>query len=143
MSPAAGEGVPDAIRTIRTVRVIRTIRTTRVLAVRGGIAVPADTVPALTRATEDLLAGLLAANHLDRADLVSLMFTMTPDLTATNPALVLHESGWDLPALCAQDATFAGAPPRTLRVLAHLSWDRPGRPVAVYLGGAAPTKPAA
>ncbi|MFD8083425.1 chorismate mutase [Kitasatospora sp. NPDC059722] len=124
----------------RTTGATRAIRT---LAVRGGIAVPADTVPALTRATEDLLAGLLAANHLDRADLVSLVFTMTPDLTATNPALVLHEAGWDLPALCAQDAAFAGAPPRTLRVLAHLSWDRPGRPVAVYLGGAAPTKPAA
>ncbi|MEU9194520.1 chorismate mutase [Streptomyces hundungensis] len=110
-------------------------------AVRGAIAVAADTAPAIARATRDLLGALLAANRLERDDLVSLMFTQTPDLTATNPALALHEAGWDLPALCAQDAAFAGAPARTLRVLAHVRWARPGRPVPVYLAGAAPTRP--
>ncbi|WMX44092.1 chorismate mutase [Streptomyces roseicoloratus] len=111
-------------------------------AVRGAIAVDADTAPAIARATHDLLTALLTANRLERDDLVSLMFTQTPDLTATNPALALHEAGWDLPALCAQDAAFAGAPARTLRVLAHLRWARPGRPVPAYLAGAAPTRPA-
>ncbi|MFD5327211.1 chorismate mutase [Streptomyces sp. NPDC127092] len=111
------------------------------VAVRGAIAVAADTAPAIARATHDLLAALLAANGLQRADLVSLVFTQTPDLTATNPALALHEAGWDVPALCAQDAAFTGAPARTLRVLAHLRWDRPGRPVPAYLAGAAPTRP--
>ncbi|WP_282693296.1 chorismate mutase [Streptomyces sp. CC208A] len=116
---------------------------TGLAAVRGAVAVDADTAPAIARATHELLAALLAANRLERADLVSLVFTQTPDLTATNPALALHEAGWDLPALCAQDAAFAGAPARTLRVLAHLRWDRPGRPVPAYLAGAAPTRPGA
>ncbi|MFG3283318.1 chorismate mutase [Streptomyces sp. NPDC048111] len=110
-------------------------------AVRGAIAVADDTAPAIARATRELLVALLAANRLERDDLVSLMFTQTPDLTATNPALALHEAGWDLPALCAQDAAFAGAPGRTLRVLAHLRWVRPGRPAPAYLAGAAPTRP--
>ncbi|MFD7981634.1 chorismate mutase [Streptomyces sp. NPDC059071] len=114
---------------------------TALVAVRGAIAVAADTAPVIARATHDLLAALLAANRLERADLVSLVFTQTPDLTATNPALALHEEGWDVPALCAQDAAFTGAPARTLRVLAHLRWDRPGRPVPAYLAGAARTRP--
>ncbi|MFD0421631.1 chorismate mutase [Streptomyces parvus] len=117
--------------------------TVALTAVRGAVAVAADTAPAIARATHDLLAALLAANRLERDDLVSLVFTQTPDLTATNPALALHEAGWDLPALCAQDAAFAGAPARTLRVLAHLRWNRPGRPAPAYLAGAAPTRPGA
>ncbi|WP_217624560.1 chorismate mutase [Streptomyces sp. TRM64462] len=143
-TPAAGPGTtPPAVAGGRTgARTPDGTSTAAGLAaVRGAIAVADDTAPAIARATHDLLAALLAANRLERADLLSLMFTQTPDLTATNPALVLHEAGWDLPALCAQDAAFDGAPARTLRVLAHLRWDRPGRPVPAYLAGAAPTRP--
>ncbi len=136
----ATDGALDATAASAAVLVEATHAVT-LAAVRGAIAVAADTAPAIARATRDLLGVLLAANRLERDDLVSLMFTQTPDLTATNPALALHEAGWDLPALCAQDATFAGAPARTLRVLAHVRWARPGRPGPVYLAGAAPTRP--
>ncbi|MBT2479790.1 chorismate mutase [Streptomyces sp. ISL-94] len=113
-----------------------------VSAVRGAIGIPVDTPQGIADATVELLDALLHANRLDRSGLISLMFNVTADLTSNNPALALHEAGWDLPALCAQDAAFAGAPPRMIRVLAHVRWTAAGRPVPVYLGGATRTRPA-
>lgn len=112
-----------------------------VSAVRGAIGVPVDTPQGIADATVELLDALLYANRLDRSRVISLMFTITPDLTSNNPALALHEAGWDLPALCAQDAAFAGAPPRMIRVLAHVRWTGAGRPEPVYLGGATRNRP--
>ncbi len=112
-------------------------------AIRGAIGVPADTPRGIADATAELLDALLRANGLDRSQVISLMFTVTADLRSNNPALVLHEAGWDLPVLCAQDAAFAGAPPRMIRVLAHVRWTAVGRPEPVYLGGATRNRPGA
>lgn len=81
-------------------------------------------------------------NGLDVRDIVSAIFTATPDLTSIFPALPARELGWDaVPLLCATEIAVAGALPRCVRMLVTV--ERPeNRPVEhVYLGGAARLRP--
>lgn len=111
-----------------------------VRAVRGAITVDEDTPRHISAATRRLVTELLDRNGLRRTDVISLFFTSSPDLVSDTPALALREEGWEVPALCAADTAWAGAPARTLRVLAHVVSYGPLAPV--YLGGSAPTRPA-
>lgn len=91
-----------------------------VRAVRGAITVEAD-VPALIReAVTELLEAVLDENDLAPADLISAVFTATPDLVSEFPAHAARLYGWtDIPLLCAQELPVAGALPRCIRVLVH------------------------
>lgn len=111
-----------------------------VRAVRGATTVAEDTPRHIAAATRGLIAELLDRNGLERTDVISLFFTCSPDITSDTPALALREEGWEVPALCAADTAWAGAPARTLRVLAHVTAYGPVAPV--YLGGSAPLRPA-
>ncbi|AQT72006.1 MULTISPECIES: chorismate mutase [Streptomyces] len=119
MSPAPG---PAAVR-----------------AVRGGITVAEDSPRQIADATRTLVGELLVRNGLERDAVISLIFTCSPDLTSDTPALALREDGWEVPALCAADTAWSGAPARTVRVLAHVTSCGPLAPV--YLGDCAPTRP--
>lgn len=111
-----------------------------VRAVRGAITVAEDTPRQIAAATRRLVGELLVRNALERDAVISLMFTCSPDLTSDTPALALREEGWEVPALCAADTAWSGAPARTVRVLAHVTSCGPLAPV--YLGDSAPTRPA-
>ncbi|MEU9161208.1 chorismate mutase [Streptomyces sp. NPDC048424] len=111
-----------------------------VRAVRGATTVAEDTPRHIAAATRALVSELLARNGVERAAVISLWFTCSPDLTSDTPALALREDGWEVPALCAADTAWAGAPARTVRVLAHVTSCGPLAPV--YLGDSAPTRPA-
>src|SRR5262249_5363752 len=82
---------------------------------------------------------LLARNQVDPADLISMIFTATPDLTAEFPAYAARQLGLsDVPLLCATEIAVPGAMPRVLRVLAHLESERARSELRHgYLGGAA------
>ncbi|MFG2486753.1 MULTISPECIES: chorismate mutase [Streptomyces] len=111
-----------------------------VRAVRGATTVAEDTPRHIAAATRGLVTELLVRNGLEREAVISLLFTCSPDLTSDTPALALREEGWEVPALCAADTAWAGAPARTVRVLAHVTSYGPLAPV--YLGDSAPTRPA-
>jgi chorismate mutase len=77
-------------------------------------------------------------NGVDPDDLVSLLFTATPDLRAEFPAAAARRIGVsDCPLLCAQEIDVAGAIPRCVRVLMHLYTTRERTALRhVYLGEA-------
>jgi chorismate mutase len=106
----------------------------RLRAIRGAITVEADTTEAIAEATCELLAGVLERNGLGTADLVSIIFTATRDLTAEFPAVAARQMGLSgVPLLCAQEIPVAGSMPRCVRVLVHC-YPPPGRRVRhVYL----------
>lgn len=107
--------------------------------VRGAIDVEEDNVESITRATQELLRGILQANpSLRPKDLASAFFTMTEDLTTTYPALAARQLGWhEVPLLCAREIAVPGALPRVIRVLLHWNTRLPQSAVRhVYLGGA-------
>ena len=66
------------------------------------------------------MAEILSANSISHDDLISILFTATPDLQSDFPAAGVRELGLtDLPLICAQELDVAGALPRTIRLLVH------------------------
>ena len=110
-----------------------------VRAVRGAIQVTEDDRDAILSGTTELINELLKRNEIDPDDLVSMIFTATPDLTAEFPAYAARQLGLtDVPLLCATEIAVPGAMPRVLRVLAHVESERSRSEIRhVYLGGAA------
>lgn len=110
-----------------------------VRAVRGAIQVDADERELVLGATTELVTAIFAANALTPEDVISMVFTATPDLTSEFPALAARELGLaDTPLLCAAEIAKPDALPRVVRILAHVETMRSKQEVRhVYLGGAA------
>jgi chorismate mutase len=110
-----------------------------VRAVRGAIQVDEDDRQQVLDATTELLQAILERNGLTQEDLISVVFTATPDLTSEFPAYAARQMGFvDVPLLCASEIDVAGAMPRVLRVLAHVETDRSRSEVThAFLRGAA------
>lgn len=111
-------------------------------ALRGGTGVREDSREAIAAATLTLVRELLARNRLAADDVECLWFTVTPDLTADIPPLVLREHRLlDVPVLCAAEPVWDGHAERTIRVMALARVD-PGREIRnVYLSGASRDRP--
>lgn len=91
-----------------------------VRAVRGAITVDADTADAIRAATTELLGEVLRRNGLVADDLISMIFTTTPDLRAEFPAVAAREIGLTgVPLLCASEIDVPGALGKCIRVLVH------------------------
>lgn len=110
----------------------------RMRAFRGATTVPEDTKEAVVSATAALLEEMLRRNALPREDLVSIIFTATPDLRSEFPAVAARSMGIsDVPLLCARELDIEGAMPRCIRVLLHAYSARPAADIRhVYLGEA-------
>ena len=93
----------------------------KVRALRGATTVEADDAAAITEATAELLSEMLARNGVEHDDLISVVFTATPDLTSGFPAAGARSLGIsDVPLLCAAEIGVPGSMPRCVRVLMHV-----------------------
>jgi len=110
-----------------------------VRAVRGAIQVDRDDRELILSGTAELITEILGRNQLGSDDVISMVFTATPDLTAEFPAYAARQLGLtDVPLLCATEIAVPGALPRVLRVLAHVESERARNEIRhVYLRGAA------
>jgi chorismate mutase len=110
-----------------------------VRAVRGATQVDRNERDDVLDATAELVSAVLERNSLSPADLISVIFTATPDLTADFPAYAARAMGiTDVPFLCATEIDVPGAMPRVVRLLAHVDTDLGRDDVRhVYLRGAA------
>ncbi len=111
-------------------------------AVRGAIQVAEDTAPAIEQAAARLVNEMLRVNGIAENHIVSILFSLTTDLTAANPATGLRRTGFaETPLFCAQEARIEGAMPRVIRAL--LTFDSLERRVLVpvYLDGAEALRP--
>ena len=106
---------------------------------RGAIQVDRDDRDEILAASTELMRAVLERNGLSPEDLVSIVFTATPDLRAEFPAYAARQMGIvDVPLLCASEIDVPGAMPRVLRLLAHVETDLARADVRhVYLRGAA------
>src|SRR3984893_13748900 len=110
-----------------------------VRAVRGAIQVDSADRDAILEATAELVAEVMSRNDLTTDDMISVLFTSTPDLTAEFPALAARKIGFhEVPWMCAAEIAVPGAMPRVVRLMAHIETDRPRSAIQhVYLRGAA------
>jgi len=117
-------------------------RGAEIAAVRGAVQVAANRADDIRAATARLLIALLETNRLSTSDIVSAVFTATPDLDADFPAHAARRLGWtDVPLLGAREMGVPGALPRIVRVLLTVRCARGARLKPVYLEGAAALRP--
>jgi chorismate mutase len=109
-----------------------------VRAIRGAVQINADERDAILEGTAELVTEVMARNELATGDVISVLFTATPDLTAEFPALAARKIGFhDVPLICATEIAVPGAMPRVVRLMAHVETDRPRSAIQhVYLRGA-------
>lgn len=89
-------------------------------AIRGAISVAANTREAILEAGRALLTEMMRRNALDEQELVSVFFTLTPDLDGAFPAESARQLGLSqVPLMCMQEIAVPGAPPKILRILMH------------------------
>lgn len=110
-----------------------------VRAVRGATQVDADVRDLVLDAVAEMVSAVLERNGLTTDDLISVVFTATPDLRSEFPAYAARAAGvTDVPLLCSVEIDVPGAMPRVLRMLAHVETDKPRSQIRhVYLRGAA------
>lgn len=94
--------------------------------VRGAITVEQNTQSEILSATKELLIEILERNALhDHAEIVSAIFTTTPDLNASFPAEAARELGMNqVPLLCASEIDVPNALAMVIRVLLHVNSDK-------------------
>ena len=108
-------------------------------AIRGATQLDSDDRDHLLASVDELIREIFSQNDVATDDLVSIVFTATPDLHSEFPALAARQLGiGDVPLLCAQEIDVDGAMPRVIRVMVHLETDRARSAIRhVYLRGAA------
>lgn len=115
------------------------LSTLTVRAIRGAIQLDAVDRDAILEGTAELVNAVMTRNDLTPDDVISVLFTVTPDLTAEFPALAARKTGFHaVPLMCATEIPVPGAMPRVVRLMAHVETGRPRAEIQhVYLRGAA------
>lgn len=112
--------------------------------IRGAISVDADDPEQIREATRELIEEVLKRNEItDFDEVISAVFTTTPDLVSCFPAEAARHIGMTaVPLLCAAEIAVAGAMPLCIRILLHVNSDKkPAEIVHVYLREAAKLRP--
>ncbi|TDD19612.1 chorismate mutase [Nonomuraea diastatica] len=109
-----------------------------VRAIRGAIQVDADDRGSIIEGTTELVSAIMERNELTPDDVISVLFTATPDLTAEFPALAARKLGFhEVPLICCTEIAVPGGLPRVVRLMAHVETDRARAEIQhVYLRGA-------
>ena len=107
-------------------------------AIRGAVQVDANARTDILDGTTELVSQVMTRNSLVPGDVISVVFTATPDLNAEFPALAARKIGFhDVPLLCASEIGVPGAMPRVVRLLMHVETNKPRSALEhVYLRGA-------
>jgi len=110
-----------------------------VRAIRGAVQVSGNDRDEILAGTTELVTEVMSRNELSTDDVISVIFTATPDLTAEFPALAARKLGFqEVPLLCAAEIDMAGAMPHVIRLMMHVETAKPRDEVQhVYLRGAA------
>lgn len=109
----------------------------RLFALRGATTVDRNEPAAILGATEWLMREIMKRNELIPDDVVSCIFTLTPDLNAEFPAVAARGIGFDrVPLLCAGEVAVPGALGKVIRVLIHYYAPDHHQTRHVYLGEA-------
>ena len=109
-----------------------------VRAIRGAIQVSEDDRDAILDGTTEMVSAVMTRNDLTTDDVISVLFTVTPDLTAEFPALAARKLGFHaVPLMCATEIPVPGAMPRVVRLMAHVETESSRAQIQhVYLRGA-------
>ncbi|MFO0917993.1 MAG: chorismate mutase [Planctomycetaceae bacterium] len=112
--------------------------------IRGATSVASDHPELILAATRELLQEMLRANKIESFDdIVSVIFTTTPDLVSTFPAEAARAIGMrQVPLLCASEIAVPGSLGRCIRVLLHVNTETSQAEIShIYLNDAKRLRP--
>ena len=114
-----------------------------VRAIRGATTAEENTREAIIDATLELLGVIEEKNDLKRADAISIIFTVTSDLTAVFPAAAAREMGLTfVPLLDMAAPAIDGSLEKCIRIMIHINTDKTKEEIKhVYLRGAKVLRP--
>lgn len=114
-----------------------------VRAIRGATTAEENTREAIIDATLELLGEIEEKNDLKRADAISIIFTVTSDLTAVFPAAAAREMGLTfVPLLDMAAPAIDGSLEKCIRIMIHINTDKTKEEINhVYLRGAKVLRP--
>ena len=97
-----------------------------------------DDAVEMAEAVTELLTELMARNDTSPDDLISVLFTATPDLHSAFPAAAARGVGLaDVPLICAQEIEVVGAMDKVVRVMVQVQTQKSRAEIKhVYLRGA-------
>ena len=109
-----------------------------VRAIRGAIQIDRDDPGHMKEAVVELMSEILSSNSLTPKDLISVLFTCTPDLVSDFPAASARAMGMErVPLICAVEMAVPHSLPRTIRTLVHCHTPREQEEIShIYLRGA-------
>jgi chorismate mutase len=112
----------------------------RLYAVRGAVCCE-NTVESVSVHVPALYRALLERNGISEDDIVSVVFSVTDDLTVLNPATALRKAGLaaSVPLFACAEPFIENYLPRVIRVL--ITFYGAKRPEAAYLNGAEVLRP--
>ncbi len=90
--------------------------------IRGAITVNNNTKEEIIKFTKELLITLQKENDFKIEDIVSVFFSVTPDLNAAFPTRAARELGWkQVPLFDMQEIGVSGSLPRCIRILIQIN----------------------
>ena len=115
----------------------------RLVGLRGATTCQANTTTDIRHAVRELIDALISRNGIQPIEIVSVTFSVTPDLDACFPAAEARQrEGWDSVALLdCQQMSVQGDLCRCIRVLAHVWLPSEQTPQHPYLGEASRLRP--
>jgi len=104
-------------------------------AIRGATTLVEDERQHLHARTKELVEAILVSNALEIDDVISVLFTCTPDIVSDFPAAAARDLGFGaVPLMCAQEMAVPGALPLVVRVMMHAHLDAPRDEIShIYL----------
>ncbi|HHV60363.1 MAG TPA: chorismate mutase [Clostridiaceae bacterium] len=114
-----------------------------VRAIRGAITVDSNTESDIFSQTQKLISQIITKNSLKHEDIISIIFTVTDDITAAYPAAAVRQMGIvDVPLMCMREMKVPGSLEKCIRVLIHINTMKAKTDMRhVYLEGAKCLRP--
>ncbi|HEV2108870.1 MAG TPA: chorismate mutase [Thermomicrobiales bacterium] len=111
--------------------------------IRGATTATTNTAEDILEVTTEMVIAIARLNEIEPEDIASVIFTTTPDLNATFPALAAREVGWtEVPLICSHEMAVPGSLTRAVRILLHVNTTRSAAEIRhVYLNGARQLRP--
>lgn len=114
----------------------------RLYGIRGATTVTANTQGNILEETKKLLEKIFTDNELKKEDLVSIIFTTTPDLNAEFPAKAARLIGLnDVPLLGCVEVAVPHGLPLCIRILVHAYLENGSNIRHIYLNEAIKLRP--
>jgi chorismate mutase len=112
-------------------------------AIRGAVCLSRDDSAEMQEAVGEMLTAILERNQITTDQVVSVLFTCTPDIHCGFPAKAAREFGFgEVPLMCAQEIDVDGALALTVRVMLHVDTEVSRADIRhVYLRGAEVLRP--